>query len=127
MRRIIIQGLLSCLLALFPGLMLAQTLTSYEYWFDEDFAGRQTGSLSGVLDGISADVDVKHLSAGVHTISIRAKQSDGMYSAVTSSMFINITSGTEPKLEFWIDGDRSTVRTMEGKAPVIPRPKHSVI
>ena len=115
MRRIIIQGLLSCLLALFPGLMLAQTLTSYEYWFDEDFAGRQTGSLSGVLDGISADVDVKHLSAGVHTISIRAKQSDGMYSAVTSSMFINITSGTEPKLEFWIDGDRSTVRTMEGR------------
>jgi len=115
MRRIIIQGLLSCLLALFPGLMLAQTLTGYEYWFDDDFAGRQTGSLSGTMDGIAVDVDVKHLSAGVHTISIRAKQSDGMYSAVTSSMFINITSGTEPKLEFWIDGDRSTVRTMEGR------------
>ena len=44
MRRIVIQGLLACLLALFPGLLPAQTLTSYEYWFDDDVAGRQTGA-----------------------------------------------------------------------------------
>ena len=105
---------MSCLLALLPCFALAQTLTGYEIWFDDDFSGRQTGSLSGTFDAINANIDVKQLSAGVHTINIRAKQSDGMYSAITSTMFINITTGSEPKLEFWIDGDRSTVRTIEG-------------
>ncbi len=114
MRRIIIEGLLSCLLALFPGLMLAQTLTGYEYWFDDDFAERQAGSLSGAIDMVNVNVDARRLPQGVHTLSIRARQSDGMYSAVTTSTFIKISAGVGNKLEYWIDDDRSHVTVIEG-------------
>lgn len=114
MRRIIIQGLLSCLLALYPGLMLAQTLTSYEYWFDDDIDGRQEGTLSGTNDAVTFNADARGLSHGVHRLNFRAKQSDGMYSAVSSTVFIKIAAGVGNKLEYWIDNDRSNVTVIEG-------------
>lgn len=114
MRRLIIQGLISCLLALFPTWTIAQTLTSYEYWFDDNFTERQTGSLSGTTDVINANVDTRLLSVGVHKISLRAKQSDGFYSAITSSMFMKLISEAGSRLEYWIDDDRSTLQVIEG-------------
>ncbi len=114
MRRIIIQGLLSCLLALFPGLMLAQTLTNYEYWFDDDVAGCQTGTLSGTNDAVTFNADARGLSQGVHRLNFRAKQSDGSYSAVNSTVFIKIAAGVANKLEYWVDGDFSNARSIEG-------------
>lgn len=114
MRRIIIQGLLSCLLALFPGLMLAQTLTSYEYWFDDDVEGSQTGTLSGKEDLFIDSINTEHLPDGVHFINFRAKQSDGQYSSVTSSCFYKMKIEKGSILEYWIDNDRNNVRTIEG-------------
>lgn len=114
MRRIIIQSLLSCLLALMPGLMLAQTLTSYEYWFDDDFAGRKTGTLSGTNDAVTFSADARGLSQGIHRLYFRAKQSDGMYSAITSSVFMKINAGAANTLEYWLDGDRSTLHIIDG-------------
>ena len=114
MRRIIIQGLLSCLLALFPGLMLAQTLTNYEYWFDDNFAERQTGTLSSTVDAVNIDASARSLSQGIHTLNFRAKQSDGYYSSVTSSTFIKIAVGLGNKLEYWIDDDISKAVMIEG-------------
>ena len=114
MRRIIIQDLLSCLLALFPALTLAQTLTSYEYWFDDNIAGRQTGSLSGTTDAVNIEVSARSLSQGLHTFNFRAKQSDGYYSSVTSSTFIKIAAGVANKLEYWVDDDILNTRTIEG-------------
>ena len=114
MRRIIIQGLLACLLALFPSMTLAQTLTSYEYWFDDDVAGRQTGTLSGKEDLFTSTIDTEHLPDGVHFLNFRAKQSDGQYSAVTSSCFYKMKIEKGSVLEYWIDDDRSHVRTIQG-------------
>ena len=114
MKKNIIITLLLSLLALSPGLMLAQTLTSYEYWFDDDFRGRKTDSLSGTTDVINANIDTRQLSDGIHKISIRVKQSDGMYSAITSSVFMKKISGVGSRLEYWIDDDRSTVHVING-------------
>ena len=114
MRKIIIQGLLACLLALFPGLMPAQTLTSYEYWFDDDVDGRQTGTLSGTNDAVTFYADARRLSQGIHRLNFRARQSDGSYSAVTTSVFIKVAAGVGNKLEYWIDDDRSNLRIIEG-------------
>ncbi|MBR4829278.1 MAG: hypothetical protein IKZ92_05705 [Muribaculaceae bacterium] len=114
MRKIIIQGLLACLLALFPGLMPAQTLTSYEYWFDDDVDGRQTGTLSGTNDAVTFYADARRLSQGIHRLNFRARQSDGSYSAVTTSVFIKVAAGVGNKLEYWIDDDRSNLRVIEG-------------
>ncbi len=114
MRRIIIQGLLACLLALFPALMLAQTLTSYEYWFDDDVAGRKMGALNGTEVLFESTIDTEHLPDGVHFLNFRAKQSDGQYSAVTSSCFYKMKMEVGSILEYWIDDDRSNVRTIQG-------------
>lgn len=114
MRKNIIITLLLSLLALFPGLMLAQTLTSYEYWFDDDVDGLQTGTLSGTNDAVTIQADARGLSQGVHRLNFRARQSDGSYSAVTSSVFIKLAAGVGNKLEYWIDNDRRNVPILDG-------------
>ena len=114
MRRIIIQGLLACLLALFPGLIPAQSLTFYEYWFDDDISGRQTGALNGTEVLFESTIDTEHLPDGVHFLNFRAKQSDGQYSSVTSSCFYKMKIEEGSILEYWIDNDRSNVRTIQG-------------
>lgn len=114
MRRIIISGLLAYLLAMFPNIMLAQTLVGFEYWFDGDIAGRQSRSLSGTTGDINESIDVGQLSAGVHSISMRIKQSDETYSAITTSLFVKNFVGVANKLEYWIDDEISSVRTIDG-------------
>ncbi len=106
--------MLLSLLALYPGLMRAQTLTSYEYWFDDDVDGRQTGTMSGTNDAVTINADTRGLSQGVHRLNFRARQSDGMYSAVSTSVFIKVAAGVGNKLEYWLDDDRSNVNILEG-------------
>ena len=103
MRRMIIQGLLACLLALLPGGLVAQTLTGYEFWFDDDFAGRKTFTTSGSYREIRLSADTYFMPVGVHKISFRVRQSDGYYSAVSSSLFLKRVSAEATTLEYWFD------------------------
>lgn len=103
MRRIIIQGLLACLLALFPVMTLAQTLTRYEYWFDDDFASRQSSSLSGSYKVLRLSIDTYFMPLGVHKFSFRVRQSDGHYSAISSSLFLKRMTAESTALEYWFD------------------------
>lgn len=103
MRRMIIQGLLACLLALFPGGLVAQTLTGYEFWFDDDFAGRKTFTTSGSYREIRLSADTYFMPVGVHKISFRVRQSDGYYSAISSSLFLKRVSAEATTLEYWFD------------------------
>lgn len=99
----IIQGLLACLLALLPGGLVAQTLTGYEFWFDDDFAGRKTLTTSGSYREIRLSTDTYFMPVGVHKISFRVRQSDGYYSAISSSLFLKRVSAEATTLEYWFD------------------------
>ena len=103
MRRIIIQGLLAWLIGLLPLLAAGQTLTRYEYWFDNDFAHRVSGSLSGTEREVNKRVSTDGLSDGIHRINFRARQSDGSYSAITSSVFLKLDKPANTVLEYWFD------------------------
>lgn len=103
MRRMIIQGLLACLLALLPGGLVAQTLTGYEFWFDDDFAGRKTFTTSGSYREIRLSADTYFMPVGIHKFSFRVRQSDGYYSAITSSLFLKRMGVEATKLEYWFD------------------------
>ena len=103
MRRMIIQGLLASLLALLPGGLVAQTLTGYEFWFDDDFAGRKTFTTSGSYREIRLSADTYFIPVGVHKISFRVRQSDGYYSAISSSLFLKRVSAEATTLEYWFD------------------------
>ena len=92
-----------CLLCLFPALSQAQTLTRYEYWFDDNFGGLTSGSLNGSEAVLNTDIETDLLGYGVHKFSFRAKRSDGKYSAVTSSLFLKRPMAQSCQMEYWFD------------------------
>ena len=101
-----------CLLCLFPLLSVAQTLTKYEYWIDNDITNIQTGSLSGTEATAHFEIDASDLSLGVHKVSFRAVQSDGYYSAVSSLHFYRGITGSGATLEYWFDDNYEQRETM---------------
>lgn len=84
-----------------------ENLTSYEYWFDDDFAGRQTVSLNSSSEAINARIETDHLEDGVHRLHFRLFQS-GLkypYSSINSTTFLKLTKEKEQILEYWVDDD----------------------
>lgn len=105
MSRKTINCIIACLLFLMPTLLCAQSLTTYEYWFDNGFNSRKTGSLSGSDAVVNIGIETGHLTNGVHRFSFRAKQSNGKYSAISSSLFLKRTVPQNSTLEYWVDGN----------------------
>ena len=105
MSRKTINCIIACLLFLMPTLLCAQSLTTYEYWFDNDFNSRKTGSLSGSDAVVDIGIETGHLTNGIHRFSFRAKQSNGKYSAISSSLFLKRTVPQNSMLEYWVDGN----------------------
>ena len=106
--------LLICLLCLSPALSQAQMLTQYEYWFDDDFSTRKTVGLSGYEADIDVGIDARSLGNGLHKFCLRVKQSDGMYSPVTTGYFFTAQVSDGGKLEYWFDGNQSGSKTVDG-------------
>ena len=98
-----LYSLFACLLCLLPVLIQAQSLTRYEYWFDDNFSGRVSKSMSGTDKLVNLSIDTEQLDNGVHKFSFRAKQSDGYYSAVTSSLFLKRPAAQNSVMEYWFD------------------------
>ena len=77
-----------------------KTIIEQQCWLD--------GNLSAVQSA-SASVDISALAPGVHTYSIRVKDSEGMWSPVVTKYFI-IPRAIEPATniaacEYWLDGN----------------------
>ena len=80
-----------------------EALSGYEYWFDDDINGRQWVSLSGNNAVIRASIDTHGLSGGLHRFNFRVKRSDGAYSAVTTSTFLNLKAENQSRIVYWFD------------------------
>ena len=91
------------LLCLLPATIGAQSLNRFEYWFDDNYAGRRTGSLSGSDLVINRAIPTTGLDYGVHRFNLRVRRSDNMYSAVTSQLFLKLDRGTSNTVEYWFD------------------------
>jgi hypothetical protein len=79
-------------------------LSQYEYWFDHNFAGRVTQSISGSEANIT-DMDVSALPNGFHFWYLRVKNADGYYSGISSGSFFKYSSGMQATLEYWYNDD----------------------
>ncbi|MDR0506902.1 MAG: T9SS type A sorting domain-containing protein [Dysgonamonadaceae bacterium] len=82
-------------------------MSSYEYWVNDDFAGRQHGTLSGQAAVINS-LNLASLAEGMHVLHIRAIDSGGRKSVTHSQMFYKTTEneGGEMALyEYWTDGN----------------------
>ncbi len=64
-------------------------ITGYEYYFNNDFANRQSVDITSTDDfQLISDLDVSHLPGIVNVLNIRFKDSQGKWSSVVSKLFI---------------------------------------
>ena len=113
MRRTRLYQILICLLCLFPVWSQAQSLTQYEYWFDDNFSARKSAGLSGYEADIDVGIDASRLGNGLHKLCLRVQQSDGMYSPITTHYFFKAQVSNGGKLEYWFDGNRKKINTVD--------------
>lgn len=105
MKRVITS--LSLLLLLLCGVQ-AQEITQYEYWTDDDYAGRSVASYAG--GDISLSISTEQLSAGIHYLNFRAMRSDDVWGQYWRYLYyIPTTSSAQSTeagnmtLEYWLD------------------------
>ena len=82
-----------------------EDLTGYEYWFDDDFAGRKTVSMNSSSEVVRAAIETDHLDDGVHRFNFRLRRSDNKFSAVSSRPFLKLTKEKKGHFDYWIDDD----------------------
>jgi pimeloyl-ACP methyl ester carboxylesterase/PKD repeat protein len=107
---------------IFPQVQPSDTisLTQYEYWFDNNYTSVQTGSINNQSNYILiSSLNSSFLSMGVHSLHVRFKQSNGLYSTVITSTFIKVGDNTQPtsaitltQYEYWFDNDYASAQTM---------------
>lgn len=93
--------------------MVAQkSITKKTYWIDGDVGHAQT---------VESSIDISSLSAGVHSLTFRVKDSESLWSPTMTKYFVipeKPTAATSiAKREYWIDGNIAA-RTSLGASPV---------
>ena len=98
-------------------------MTGYEYWVDNDFEGKQQGTLSGQTATLNG-LNVSSFGEGLHILHIRAWDSLGRSSVAHSQLFYNLNTSGDNEMaayEYWIDNDfaHRTSQTASGKIATI--------
>ena len=92
---------------------VAQDISQYEYWTDDDYASRSVVSSSG--GNISMEVNTAQLSAGVHYFNFRACRSDGVWGNFYRYLYYIPTLDSQDaggvNVEYWLDDDLAGVKT----------------
>lgn len=103
------------------------TLKGYEYWIDDDYAGRKSGSASGENDNVEiTDIDISTLSEGVHFFYVRTLNANDKYGKLHRNMFYIPKAGDDARIatmggmEYWIDGDVENKTVVNSDATTTP-------
>ncbi len=99
----------------------ATNLTSYEYWFDNNYGSRTIIGVSPTpYYMLARSIYFDDLSDGLHTLYLRFKDSKGQYSQTISQIFYyfsqNIGMKNITSYEYWFDGNISS-RTVINTIP----------
>ena len=85
------------------------SLATYEYWTDNDYAGKKTGTVSS---DNTFSLDVSEYSTGLHFFNFRARNTVGEYSQFYRYLFyvpeIPKNEADLASYEYWIDDEYST-------------------
>ncbi len=81
----------------------ATSVVRTEYWIDGDIAGRKE------LGASVASVDLSGLNMGVHSITVRSQDNEGIWSMPVTKNFVMAATPEKAtsivRTEYWIDGD----------------------
>ena len=102
------------------------TIAAYEYWLDDQYAGRKTENTApSQTSDFAAVIPYNELESGMHGFHIRFKDTQGLWSPVVSSYFYKIPQqqqdgNTIAAYEYWLD-DQYAGRKTENTAssPVV--------
>ena len=107
MRRLLV--ILSSIL-IFSGITFASPPESYEYWLDNNYASKSTGTLIGGT--WSQDISLEGLDTGLHWFSFRMADASGEYGGVYRKHFFLHSTGMNVKSwQYWFDSDPATMVT----------------
>ena len=96
-----------------PHTSKATTITAREYWFDGLVGERQSLSES------VAEVEFPSLSAGLHSVTVRVKDNNNVWSAPVTKFFVKprtVVATTIARYGYWIDGDMEQITTVPTEA-----------
>ena len=100
-------------------------LTTYDYWIDGNYADRQSGTVPA--DGaVALNLDMSSLPSGLHTVSIRVNDSQGLTSQLVTRSFLvvntdEVADNTVAMFRYWIDNnydEQTTVSVADGTVAV---------
>lgn len=98
-------------------------LSSYEYWFDNDYSKRITETSSET--SIIQNIDISQLMRGVHYYNFRARNSEGLWGGMIRTMFyVPEYQTSNPKMEcyeYWFDDDYSGRKIESGNETTITK------
>jgi PKD repeat protein len=83
----------------------AQSLNAWEYWFNDDYAGRVTTNIGTVSHfKLNTSIPASSLPAGMHTLHIRFRDTDGKWSTPLSQVFFKGGQHVA-SFEYWFNDD----------------------
>ncbi len=84
--------------------MTSQTVTGYQYWFDNDTLSNQSGAVTS--DRLTLEPDLSGMPYGIHFFNLRLHDSDGVWGAPYRKSFLTVDSRSGAvAYEYWIDDD----------------------
>jgi hypothetical protein len=103
--------------------VVSRDLVQYEYWFDEDFAGRIVDTVSGQILNLNTSVSTTGLLAGPHKLHIRFQDDQGAWSSIQSEFFYKVPpaqsfDGKIKAYRYWFDNDFQNHQTIYLNAAV---------
>jgi len=76
-------------------------VSGYEYWFDENYAKRKMMAQAG--DNVTLSFNLDEVPAGIHSLNLRPRTSDGTEGPAAYLLFVNELKVTA--YEYWFDDD----------------------
>ncbi|MBS2099934.1 LamG-like jellyroll fold domain-containing protein [Carboxylicivirga linearis] len=92
------------------------SLTEVEYWIDNDRSNTKSEAINGQTIIWEPEINLAGLQNGLHTINIRAKDSNNKWSAITSKFFIvkpNTATANLISWQYWFDNNIETATTTD--------------
>ncbi len=85
-------------------------ITTLEYWFDADVAKKTSVSVVTANDVVTQSIDLASIASGIHWLSMRFQDNNGLWSGVNDYVFFKAASSVSDtvritKFRYWYDSD----------------------
>ena len=96
-----------------------KSIAERQYWIDGNIAEAQT------LAESHTSISIGNLKPGMHSLTVRVKDSEGLWSSQVAKYFIvpfastSVTSNSIEKHQYWIDGNLQAAVTSASKPSAI--------